>query len=359
MSTDPTTFAVVGSGRRCRFFLRLAQAAPDRLRAAGVVTRTAERGQEVTDAWGVPTHRSVADLLRADRPDFVIASVPWPQMPGTVRDLVAAGVPVLAETPPAPDLAGLRSLWADVGASGRVQVAEQYLLMPGHAARLAVVGAGTIGEPTQVQVCSTHLYHAVSLIRGLLGVDLDEVVVSARDFRAPLVDPRHPDGWDTAAVAEPRTTTLATLDFGGRSGLYDFTENQWWNPLRARRIVVRGSTGEIVDDTVTRMVDPVSPVSSELSYRRRGIDLDLEGVDLDFVSFDGRVVYRNGWADTRLSDDDIAVAELLARTGAWARGDGPAPYPLAQGCQDHAIGLAIGESARTGTEVRVARPVWA
>jgi len=70
-------------------------------------------------------------------------------------------------------------------------------------------------------------------------------------------------------------------------------------------------------------------------------------------------VYRNGWADTRLSDDDIAVAELLARTGAWARGDGPAPYPLAQGCQDHAIGLAIGESARTGTEVRVARPVWA
>jgi len=180
----------------------------------------------------------------------------------------------------------------------------------------------------------------VSLIRGLLGVDLDEVVVSARDFRAPLVDPRHPDGWDTAAVAEPRTTTLATLDFGGRSGLYDFTENQWWNPLRARRIVVRGSTGEIVDDTVTRMVDPVSPVSSELSYRRRGIDLDLEGVDLDFVSFDGRVVYRNGWADTRLSDDDIAVAELLARTGAWARGDGPAPYPLAQGCQDprHRLG---------------------
>jgi len=58
MSTDPTTFAVVGSGRRCRFFLRLAQAAPDRLRAAGVVTRTAERGQEVTDAWGCrPTGR--------------------------------------------------------------------------------------------------------------------------------------------------------------------------------------------------------------------------------------------------------------------------------------------------------------
>lgn len=360
MSTSPvqTTFAVIGSGWRSLFFLRLAAMAPDRLRATGVVTRTAARGQQVTDDWAVPTHRSVGDALAADRPDFVIASVPWPRMPGAVRELVAAGVPVLAETPPAPDLDGLRALWSDVGASGRVQVAEQYLLMPGHAARLALVRDGVIGEPTSVQVSSTHLYHAVSMIRGLLGVDMAEVVVSGRDFVAPLVDPRTPDGWDTAAVPEPRTTTLATLDFGGRSALYDFTDNQWWNPLRERRIVVRGSTGEIVDDRVTRMVDPVSPVTSLLSYRRRGVDMSLEGVDLDLVSFDGRVVYRNPWAGSRMSEDDIAVAQLLADTGSWARGDGPAPYPLAQGCQDHAIGLAIGESARTGDDVRVTADVW-
>ena len=47
----------------------------------------------------------------------------------------------------------------------------------------------------------------------------------------------------------------------------------------------------------------------------------------------------------RLADDDIAVAALLEQTGAWARGDGPPPYPLADACQDHPIGLAIGESA--------------
>ncbi|WP_432519947.1 Gfo/Idh/MocA family protein [Kineococcus sp. SYSU DK006] len=356
----PTTFAVIGSGWRSEFFLRLARAAPDRLQATGVVTRTAERGEEVTAAWGVPTHRTIADLVAARRPDFVIASVPWGQMPITVRELVDAGVAVLAETPPAPDLEGLRALWNDVGAGGRVQVAEQYLLMPGHAARLAVARAGTIGEVTSVQLSSTHMYHAVSLVRGLLGVDMEEVVVNAREFRAPLVDPLSFGGWDTSAVPEPRTTTLATLDFGdGRSGLYDFTDNQWWNPLRARRIVVRGSTGEIVDDAVTRMVDPTSAVTSHLSYRRRGVDMNLEGVDLDTVSFDGRVVYRNAWAGTRMSEDDVAVAQILADTGAWARGEGPEPYPLAQGCQDHAIALAMGESARTGADVRVAEEVWA
>ena len=65
--------------------------------------------------WGVPTFRTAATCWSADRPDFVIVSVPWPVTPGATRELVAAGVPVLAETPPAPDLDGLRALWADVG----------------------------------------------------------------------------------------------------------------------------------------------------------------------------------------------------------------------------------------------------
>ncbi|MBB2901789.1 putative dehydrogenase [Kineococcus radiotolerans] len=355
----PTTFAVVGSGWRSEFFLRLARAAPERLRAVGVVTRSAASGQGITDRWSVPTVRTVEELLRGDRPDFVVASVPWAQMPVTVRELHAAGIATLAETPPAPDLDGLRSLWADVGAGGRVQVAEQYLLMPGHAARLALVRAGVIGEPTSVQLSSTHMYHAVSLIRGLLGVGTEEVVVNARSFTAPLLDPLSSAGWDPAATPQPRSTVLATLDFGGRSALYDFTDNQWWNPLRARRIVVRGTTGEIVDDAVTRMVDPTSPVTSPLSYRRRGVDVNLEGVDLDTVSFDGQVVYRNAWAGTRMSEDDVAVAQILADTGAWARGEGPAPYPLAEACQDHAIALAVGTSATTGADVRVTKEAWA
>ena len=354
-----TTFAVLGSGRRCRFFLRLAATAPDRLRATGVVSRTAERGREVTAEWGLDTFRSLDELLTRERPDFVAAAVPWAQMPDAARAAVALGVPVLVETPPAPDLDSLRALWADVGGSGLVQVAEQYLLMPGHAARLAAVRAGAVGEPTAVHVCSTHLYHAVSLVRGLLGVDMEEVTVCGRAFPAPLVDPLGFDGWRPDATPEARTRTIATLDFGdGRHGLYDFTDNQWWNPLLARRITVRGTTGELADDRLVRLVEPATPVESHLVYRRTGIDLNLEGNELDHVSLDGRVLYRNPFRGTRLSEDDIAVAAILEATGAWARGEGPPPYPLAQGCQDHAISLAIGESARTGQDVRVVKEAW-
>ncbi|GAA1115242.1 hypothetical protein GCM10009630_10830 [Kribbella jejuensis] len=60
-----------------------------------------------------------------------------------------------------------------------------------------------------------------------------------------------------------------------------------------------------------------------------------------------------------LSDDDIAVATLLERTGDWIRGDGPPPYPLAEACQDHLIGLAIEESAERGEPVTTTREAWA
>lgn len=355
--SQPARFAVIGSGWRSEFHLRVARAAPDRLEAVGVVTQSEAEAQRITARWGVPTVRSIADVL-ALRPDVVVAAVSWPAMPGVVRELVAAGMKVMAETPPAPDLDGLRSLWGDVGASGLVQVGEQYVLMPGHAARLAVVRDGVIGTPTSVEVASTHLYHAVSLVRAFLGVDMDEAVVTARTFEAPLVDPLTFDGWAVDPRPRPTTTTIATLDFGdGRMGLYDFVDNQWWNPLRARRLVVRGALGEIVDDAVTRLT-PDGPVTSPIVYRRTGVDMNLEGNDVVHASFDGRVVYRNPWVGTRLSEDDVAVASHLVAVGAWARDEGPGPYPLAQACQDHALGLAIEESARTRADVRVAKEVW-
>ncbi|MCV2394933.1 Gfo/Idh/MocA family oxidoreductase [Actinotalea sp. M2MS4P-6] len=355
---DPVRFAVVGSGWRSEFHLRIARAAPEALQAVAVVTRTASAGERIAARWGVPTVRTVAEALALE-PDFVVADVTWPAMPVLIRELVAAGAKVLAETPPAPDLDGLRALWADVGPGATVQVGEQYVLMPGHAARLAVVGGGVIGAPTSVEISSTHLYHAVSLVRAFLGVGMAGVTVNARTFTAPLADPLHLGDWVDDPRPEPRTTTIATLDFGdGRMGLYDFVDNQWWNPLRARRLVVRGSLGEIVDDTVTRLTAD-GPVTSPIVYRRSGIDLNLEGNEVVHASFDGRVVYRNPWVGTRLSEDDIAVASNLAATGAWARGEAPGPYSLADACQDHAVGLAIEESARLGADVRVAPDVWA
>ncbi|MGJ9372570.1 Gfo/Idh/MocA family protein [Nesterenkonia sp. CF4.4] len=350
-------YAIVGTGWRSEFHIRMAKAAPDRLEVVAVYARSQESAERMA-RWDVPVVRSLDELMAA-APEFVIASVPWPAMPDVVTDLVERGARVLAETPPAPDADGLRSLWAAVGHTNRVQVAEQYMLMPGHAARLAIVGSDAIGRVNSVEVASTHLYHATALMRAYLGAGMEKATVNARAFTAPLADPLSFGGWSSDVEPRPRNTTIATLDFGdGRMGLYNFVDNQWWNPLLARRLVLRGERGEIVDDTVTRLTDE-GVIISPVSYRRTGIDMNLEGNEVVSVSFEGRMVYLNPWVGTRLSEDDIAVASFLERTGAWARDEASDSYSLADACQDHILGLAIVESARTGADVRVEKEVWA
>lgn len=335
----------------------MAKATPQSLEVVAVYARSDEAAERIA-RWGVPVVRSL-DALMAASPEFVVASVSWPAMPEVVTELVERGARVLAETPPAPDVAGLRSLWSAVGATDSVQVAEQYMLMPGHAARLAIIRSGVIGRPNSVEIASTHMYHATSIMRAYLGVGMEGTTINARSFTAPLVDPLSFGGWEEGAEPGPRETTIATLDFGdGRMGLYNFVDNQWWNPLLARRLVIRGERGEIVDDTVTRLSGE-DVVISPVSYRRTGIDMNLEGNDVVSASFEGRIVYQNPWVGSRLSEDDIAVASFLRDTGAWARDEGPGPYSLADACQDHMLGLAIGQSARTGADVRVEKEPWA
>jgi predicted dehydrogenase len=340
-------------------YLRLAYLLPDRFEVSGVVTRTRESGERVEQEFGVPTFRSVEELLAARRPDFVVLSVPWPLTPELIRVLVRADVPVLAETPPAPDLAGMRALWSDVGSSGLVQVAEQYPLMPLHAARIALIRSGLIGTPGSAQVSSTHQYHVIALMRTLLGVPIGPATVDSRTFTAPLADPITPTGWTHDLQPKPARTILSTVDFGGdRMGLYDFTDNQWWNPVRPDHLTVRGSIGELHDETVVRMIDEVTPVTSRIERNSTGLGMNYEGTDLAHLSFEGRVVFRNRFPGVALSDDDLGTAELLSSTGAWTRGDGPAPYPLAEGLHDHRVGLALEESAERSTTVEIGDEPW-
>jgi Predicted dehydrogenases and related proteins len=358
MTATPSRFGVVGTGWRAQFYMRLARLLPDQLEVIGIVGRNPERAAQSATRWGVPAYGSVAELVASQRPDFVVIAVPWGVAPGVAKAAVELQVPVLSETPPAPDLDGLRRLWHSVGASGLVQVAEQYSLMPSHASRLALARSGAIGTVTSVQVSSTHLYHAVALMRAFLGARLEPATVSARTFVAPLIDPLVKDAWTDDDQPKDAKTTIATIDFGGSMGLYDFTDNQWHNQLRSRRIVIRGSAGEIENDEVVRLVGPRTIVRSPLVRRQTGYDLDLDGFDTDHISIGDTILYRNPFPGLRLSDEEIAIGTMLTAMSAWSRGEGAPPYPLAEGCQDHLIGLAIEESASSGAPVTTSVEGW-
>ncbi|MGN6403801.1 Gfo/Idh/MocA family protein [Sinomonas sp.] len=351
--------AVVGAGWRGQYFVKLARLFPESLECVGVVARREGLRHEVADRWQVPVFASVEELLDRQRLDFVVSCVSWEANPSVIQEVVSHGLPVLAETPPAPDLDALRRLWSAVGSSGLVQVAEQYWLMPTHAARLAASQQGAIGEIGSVQISSTHLYHAVSLIRRYLGVGFEPATVGARRFVQPLVQPSDRSGWTHDTTPRPVTTTIATLEFeSGRSAVYDFTDNQSRNHLRSRRLLLRGSHGEINDHRVIRLSDTETIVESQIVRRQSGYELDHEGFDTAHLSLDSRILWRNPFFGRRLNDEDIAMSGILLATARWVSDDGPPPYPLAEASQDHHIGLAIERAAQDGGLVSAGTEEW-
>ena len=355
-----TTIAIIGAGWRAEFYIRIAQLMPERFEIIGVVARKEDARISLEQEFGVRTFSSLSQLLSYKKPDYAVSSVSWDSNPGVVEELVKAGVHVLCETPPAPTVEALQKLWKAVGASGMVQVAEQYLNLPGHASRLAITQSGVIGEVTSVELSSTHGYHAVSLMRGFLQSGFEPTSITTRQFEAPLVNPLSRDGWNSDLSPQLAKTTISLIDFGsGKSGVYNFVDNQWHNQLRHRRIVVRGSRGEIVDDAVIRLIDGPAITTSRIERYQLGYDLNLDGFDTEHLSFDGKVVYKNRFTGLRFMDEEIAIARLMVQMADWIEGKAKAPYPLNEGCQDQLISLAMDESITTGKNVLVDKQKWA
>jgi len=354
---SPSRVAIIGIGFRAQAFLRLASAVPDVFAVDAVVSRRPH--QVVTAlAHGARVLDDIAQL-RARRPEFVITCVTPEANPYLLQQLVRLDIPVLSETPPAQDLRALEELWADIGRSGLVQVAEQYPLQPMNAARLAVIRQGFIGSPTSAYLSVAQTYHAVAVLRAALNVTFEEAEVRATTFSSSLVHPLTRAGWTFDSTTRETTTTIATIDFGKAVALYDFTEGQTRNPLRQSGFLVRGETGELARDHVVRMADPTTVLDSALVRRQTGVHQDFEVPDLDQITMDGQTLYRNPYYGSRLSDDEIAMATMLEAMGLWARGSGRAPYPLSVAAQDHAIGLAIQAAAQSGEPVQVAPGPWA
>lgn len=354
-----TRIGVVGTGWRAEYFIRIALSLPEEFDVVGVVARRAESAANIRKKWSIATFSTLPELVNKMKPDYIITSVSWDSNPTLLKECVSMSVPVLSETPPAPDLDSLRKLWSDIGSKRLVQVAEQYLHLPGHAARKTVIDRGDIGITSSVQVSSTHGYHAISIARGYLGFPMGATQVNASIFNAPLVDPLSRDGWNTDLLPKNARTTLATIDFGdGLSALYDFTDNQWHNQLRLRRIVIRGSEGEISDDTVIRLRKPAAITKSHFNRYQLGQDLNLDGHDTEHISLDGEVVYTNPFLGHRFMDEEIAIASIMRGMSMWVAQEGPPPYSLAQASQDHLISLAIDESVLSGNKIQTGLEDW-
>jgi hypothetical protein len=351
-------FALVGGGWRSLFYLRIARELPDRFAVDGVVVRDADKGRALESAWGVRTFRTLDDLVRAARPRFVVTCVPWDANPPLLHDLAQRGLPALSETPPARDLEQLRRVWSLVEQGARIQVAEQYIYQPLHAARLALVAEGMLGRVSQAQVSVCHGYHGMSLIRRFLGVGFENAQITARRFVSPIIAGPGRQGPPAEERVAQSTQVIAWLDFGDRLGVYDFVGDQYFSWVRGQRVLVRGERGEISDEHASYLLDYRQPLDITLQRAVAGANGNLEGHYLKGIEAGGRWLYRNPFVPARLSDEEIAIAAALEKMGAYVDG-GPAVYSLAEACQDRYLDMMIAQAVEGGQPVTSETQPWA
>ena len=80
---------------------------------------------------------------------------------------------------------------------------------------------------------------------------------------------------------------------------------------------------------------------------------NLEGNYLKGIQLGQQMVYANPLAPAALGNDEIAIGDLMLR---MARGE--TPYPLAEACQDHYLGLMCEQALNSGAEVHTQTQPW-
>src|ERR1035437_2624030 len=353
---DVCRFAVVGAGFRAQAFLRVASELTS-VQACGVTVRDSRKGAEIEARWGVPTFRDLDDLLRSRSPDFVVVAVPPESSEEMITQVVAAGLPVLAETPPATDTDGLARLHELVLQGARIQVAEQYHLEPLASAQIAIARSGLLGNVTEAFVSLCHDYHGVSLIRRLLNVTFEDATVTASQSISTVTAgaARYGDPREHRLIEERHVT--ARLDFGDRVGTYDFSTDQYRSWIRSGQLLVRGDRGELREETLRRIEDFGTPVRMRIERLAAGGPGNHEGLFLRGLTLGDQWLYRNEFAPARLADDELALASLLDRMRVYVDG-GPDVYSLAEASQDNYLQLAIRRAVETGEAVRTEPQPW-
>ena len=351
----PAKFALIGTGWRAGFYVKLAKTLPERFEMTGVVCHSSAGRDKATGVWHAHLYNELEDLLR-DRPDYVIASVPGKAVEEIAVFCAGHDLPVLFETYCSESVQAMKDLYGRVGGA-RIQLAEQYPFQPMHQARIVTAKSGILGRVYQVKTSFIQNYHTLAVMRRLLqvGMELPVVYGYQRENQRAMGPTREGDPKEDGI--ETASEEMFLLDYGDRTALGDYESMQQRSWIRHPEMVVRGERGEIKDDQVTYLKDYLTPITYPLLRSQAGVDGNLEGHYLRGIQGNGEWVYRNPYIPARLLDDEIAVGACMDAMADYAKG-GPAFYPLEEAFQDHYVCLLIREAARSGHPIYACSQVW-
>ncbi len=290
-------YGIIGAGWRAEFYSRIATLVPDTFSVSGIYIRNESKRQEFAKKYNVPIFDNLDNLLKTDF-DFIVSCVNKDSINETAQMLADRGVPVLTETPVSTN-----------NLKGKIQVAEQFHFMPRNQAYKKIIDSGILGEVHQVQLSCCHDYHAASLIRFFLDIKAETPTKTTISLPDKLTRYNCRAGHIEPAIVDSEEK-ITILNFGNKTAIYDFNFEQYFSDIRASRIVIRGTNGEIINNTCTYLKDGL-PHSFEIKRNCFGSEENLDGFSLLSITGNGEILYTNPLKNARLSDEEIAIATCL------------------------------------------------
>jgi hypothetical protein len=313
-------FAVIGTGWRSEFYARIAKALPDKFEMVAWLCRNEEKRERLNHKYGIYTTMSEDEVERLN-PDFIVCAVNKASISDITIYWSQKGFPVLSETPAAINVDMIKTIKKALDNGAKLQVAEQYFLEPTIAGIIDEIDNGTIGEPVSVTISAMHDYHAVSVIRKLLKTGLEEVCLTGKSFdmRVANTKTRYETLTD-GKIVECKEKHLILEYKSGKVAFYDFMSEQYRSPIRNRYINVRGTRGEIINDTVYYLDNNNLGAVKKIAIKR---------------DFDG----------TGLNDDEIAITKLMLSMKEYIE-SGKEVYPMEEALYDAYIAILMDEACK-------------
>ena len=349
-------FAIVGTGWRAMYYVRIAEALPEVFELCMMLARTEDKAKRIRDEYHVSCTTSEEELLSC-KPDFVVVSVAKTVGAEIAMHWLDKGCTVLLETPAGIDEETLSKLKKRDELGQKIVVAEQYIRYPQYSALLKLVKKGIIGEVNYLNISLAHEYHGASLMRALLDINADTgFSVFSRTYYFPTTETltRYEKIEDGRIADKNRTIALFEFD-NGKTALYEFDSEQYRSPIRKKTYKLQGVRGEIIDNHVYYLDTYNRAAEAELEIESRVVETRDPNPNLGCfkeitrISFQGETLYEPPFGLCGLSDDETAIAMLMKETAEYSRGNGESPYPLQEALLDAYMAIKMKkESQREG-----------
>ena len=293
-------YGIIGAGWRSEFYLRISKLLPKQFSVSGIYIRNSEKQKEFAEKYNVKICSSLEELLKTDF-DFIVSCVNKDNIPKMIKTLAAKDIPVLTETPV-----------TDGTLTGRVQVAEQFHFMPRNQAYKKIIESGILGTVHSVRLSCCHDYHAASLIRFFLDTGFEEPEITSISLTDPVIRYNSRAGYLKSSAVIPAEEKIKIFKFKDKTAVYDFSFEQYFSDIRSSQIAIRGTNGEITNNTCTYLKYGV-PQRFEIRRNAYGVEESLDGMCLFNITGNGEVLYTNPFPYSRLSDEEIAIATCLLK----------------------------------------------